>query len=339
MTEIDPVALARELVDVPSISGQEAAAAARLAELCRTIGLEVRLQEVEPGRPNVLAVLGQPRVLLCTHSDTVPPHFPASEDDTWLYGRGSCDAKGIAACMLAAAERLRRSGLDGFGLLFLVAEETDSLGAKRANAELELPARHLIVGEPTGNRLAVAQKGILTASLRCQGRAGHGAYPEAGQSAVRTLVEVLAGLYRGDWGRSAELGDNVLNVGLISGGVAVNVLAPEARAELQLRVATSVAEVERRLQELIAGHAELEVRQRAEPLRLGRVPGHELTVVGFGTDLPYLTRFGQRYLIGPGSILDAHTPHEKVRKQELFEATDIYVRMVSDLLREEIGSG
>jgi acetylornithine deacetylase len=310
----------------------------------------VRLHEVEASRPNVLAwhagprgrgqAVGQPRVLLCTHTDTVPPHIPASEDDTWLYGRGACDAKGIAAAMLAAAERLLRSGLDGFGLLYVVAEETDSLGAKRANAELELPVRHLIVGEPTDGRLAIAQKGILTATLRCRGRAAHGAYPEAGHSAVRDLVEVLGDLYRGDWGRSAELGDNVLNVGLVQGGVAVNVIPPEARAEVQVRVATSASLVERRLRRLVGGRAEIEVRQRAEPLRLGRLPGHETTVAGFGTDLPYLDRFGQRYLIGPGSILDAHTPHEKVRKADLHAAADTYVALVSELLRETgTGSG
>jgi acetylornithine deacetylase len=335
MARIDPIELTRALVDVPSVSGEEEAVALRLEEACRALGLEVRLHEVEPRRPNLLALTGvEPAVLLCTHLDTVPPHIACSEDATHLYGRGTCDAKGIIAAMLAAVERLLLDGEERFGLLFTVAEETDSLGAKRANEELALPVRHLLVGEPTDSRLAIGQKGIVTARLRCQGRAGHGAYPEAGHSAIRDLAETLHALYGADWSGSEELGKNVLNVGLVRGGVAVNVLAPEAEADLQVRVASSVADVRRRLEAAVAGRGELTIRQAAEPLHLGRVPGMPTTVAGFGTDLPYLTRFGQRYLFGPGSILDAHTPHEKVAKAELLQAAESYARLVSGFLRE-----
>jgi acetylornithine deacetylase len=340
MPAIDPIRLTRELVDIPSVSGQEEAMALRLERECRELGLEVRLQEVEPRRPNLLAWAGAaPEVLLCTHLDTVPPHLPGSEDATHLYGRGSCDAKGIIAAMLAAAERLLSDGAERFGLLLTVAEETDSLGAKRANEVLSLPVRHIVVGEPTDCRLAVGQKGILTASLLCRGRAAHGAYPEAGHSAIRDLAEALCAMYTAELGASDELGANVLNVGLVRGGVALNVQAPEAEAELQVRVATSVADVERRLRAAAAGLAEVRVRQAAEPLRLGRVAGLPTTVVGFGTDLPYLTRFGQRYLFGPGSILDAHTPHERVAKAEILQAAGTYVRLVSELLRTAEAKG
>ena len=335
MDRIDPIALTRQLVDIPSVSGQERAVALRADAVCRSLGLETRLLEVEPGRPNLLALTDEPpAVLLCTHLDTVPPHIPSSEDETHLHGRGVTDAKGILAAMLAAAERLLRSGQRRFGLLFTVAEETDSLGAKRANEMLSLPVRAIVVGEPTDGRLAVGQKGILTATLRCVGCAAHGAYPEAGRSAIQDLSLALAALYAADLGASDEMGPNVLNVGLIRGGVAVNVLAPEAEADLQVRIATSVADVRRRLEATLNGQGELSVRQAAEPLRLGRVPGLATTVVGFGTDLPYLTRFGQRYLFGPGSILEAHTPHEKVAKADLLEAAEAYVRLVSSLLQE-----
>jgi acetylornithine deacetylase len=333
MTDIDPIELTRELVRIPSTSGDEAPLARHVARLCERLGLQTRLHEAAPGRPNLLAVRGEPGVLLCTHLDTVPPTLPLDEDETHLYGRGVCDAKGIIACMLAACATLIGMGRDGFGLLLTVAEETDSLGAKRANAELALPARHIIVGEPTELRLAVAQKGILTAALHCEGRAAHGAYPEAGHSAVRDLVAVLADVYAADWGRS-DIGENVLNVGRISGGVATNVIPAQAQADVQIRVASSVADVEGRLQAAVAGRARVEVLQRAEPLRLGILPGLETTVAGFGTDIPYLGAFGTPYLIGPGSILDAHTSHEKVRKADLQRATALYVRMVTLLLDE-----
>ncbi len=338
MLPIDPVALAKELVEIPSPTGEEAAMTRRTAELCRHLELDVRLQEVEPHRHNIFATAGKPRVVLCSHLDTVPPYVSVSEDEFFLYGRGACDAKGIIAAMLAAAGQLLVHGQSDFALLFLVGEETDSIGAKRANEELGGETQAIAVGEPTQNRLAIAQKGVLTAKIRCLGRAAHGAYPEAGQSAIPPMLRILQELDSTDWGGSPKLGKNTLNIGTLRAGLAVNVIPPTAEASIQIRVATEIDRVEEQLRAIIGKRAHVEILKRTPPLHLGRLPDLPTTVVAFGTDLPYLINFGDRYLIGPGSILDAHTAEEKIRKSDILAATQIFFRLVQTLSPHPVAS-
>jgi len=302
--------------------------AAACAEVLRGAGATVRLLPVQPERPNVLATWDSPRVLLCTHLDTVPPHLPARDEGDWLYGRGACDAKGILAAMCAAAASLAAEGVRDVGLLLVVGEETDSIGAKHANETLQLPSvTHTIVGEPTDSRFARAQKGGLKFTVRCQGIPAHSGYPEAGRSAILGLLDVLQRLRDTDWGSDAELGKGTANIGVLRGGVAANVVPAEAVAEVHVRVVDDVASVRRRIEAILQDPAvscTWRIDTSNDPQRLLTLPGAETTVVSFNTDVAYLQRFGHKLLVGPGSILVAHGENERISKLELRAAVDLY---------------
>lgn len=336
---VDPVALAMRLIDIPSVSGSELAMAEQTAALLREIGFEVRLHPAAPQRPNVLATLDAPRVLLCTHLDTVPPHLPARLDGDILYGRGACDAKGILVAMLAAAERLASEGVRDVGLLFVVGEETDSIGAKRANSEIELPGvRFTVVGEPTGSAFAVAQKGGFKWTLRVTGRAAHSGYPEHGRSAILELLCLLTAVRDADWGQDPVLGAGTANIGVVRGGLRANIVPESAEAEIFVRVVDDVESVRDRVQAIVA-RAALPATWTEDtangPQQLTAIPGEPTTVVAFNTDVPHLTRFGERLLVGPGSILDAHGPDEKIGVHELRAAVDLYYRTALHLRQRD----
>ncbi len=329
---------ARELIEIESTTGCEGACVDRAERLLIASGLPVESIPVAPGRRDLLAGPPGARVVLVTHLDTVPPPIPFSEDEEFLHGRGSCDAKGIAAAMLEAARRLLASGVRGFGVLFVVGEEVDHAGARAANARVR--AESIIVGEPTRNLLARGHKGALVLRLRARGRAAHSAYPERGESAIHILLEALQRLRAADFGSDPVLGASTVNVGRIEGGVAPNVLAPEAWAELMFRVVVPLPELERRLRECLAApggsgvdpRLSLEEVSSMPPTRTSELAGFPTTVVSFGTDIPFLRDAGTPYLIGPGDILDAHTAGEKVSRQELLEGAAVYERMVRTLL-------
>ena len=326
--------LTRTLMDIPSVSGEEGEVGRFLASYLEGLGYQVELQEVEPGRANVLARTGaRPRVVLSTHMDTVPPHIPPREDATHIHGRGACDAKGIIAAQLTAAGLLRAEGVEELGLLFTVDEEMGSLGARAAAAHaLGRECEYLINGEPTGNRLAVGSKGSLRLRLLTEGRAAHSAYPERGESAVEKLLDVLADVRACEWPRDEFFGETTCNIGTIRGGTRPNVIPAEAAAELQIRLVTPSGTVKAILEGAVAGRARVEYMSAAEPVRMLSVEGFEREVVRFTTDIPYLSGWGQPLLLGPGSILDAHTDGERVSKRELEESVEIYTRLVKSLL-------
>lgn len=326
-------ALTRELIDLPSLTGDEAEVANFLATYLTDLGYRVELQPVVDGRANLIATTADgPRVFLSTHMDTVPPHIPSTEDDDYIYGRGSCDAKGIIAAQIVAAERLRAEGAD-IGLLFTVDEEAGSLGAKAANDHpLAASCEYLINGEPTDNILATGSKGSLRLRIKAQGRAGHSAYPEHGQSAIDTLLDVLGDVRNCDWPSSEKFGETTCNIGTINGGTRPNVIAAAAEAELQLRLVRPGVQIKELLERVVAGRAELEYLSVAEPVELLAAEGFETAAVRFTTDIPYLTNWGTPLLIGPGSILDAHTDHERVSKSELTAAVDHYARLFRTLI-------
>jgi acetylornithine deacetylase len=332
--------LTRRLVDIPSVSGGEAEVARFVASELTALGYRVEVFDAAPGRPNVLATTERPpRVVLSTHLDTVPPHIPARISDGALYGRGACDAKGIVAAQIAAAERLRAEGVLEIGLLFVVDEEMGSLGARAANAHPS--ARHcrwLIGGEPTDNKLARGSKGSLRLSLVTDGVTAHSAYPEQGRSAIDALLDVLADVRRCAWPTDPLFGDTTLNIGVLAGGTRPNVVAGEARADLQIRLVSDAARVRAVLERAVDGRARITYLTAAPPLRLATVPGFETCIVRFTTDLPNLTNWGTPLLLGPGSILDAHTEHERVTLADLAAGADCYVRLVHALLREPVAA-
>jgi acetylornithine deacetylase len=324
----------RELIDIPSVTGEESEVASFLARSLEGLGYQVSTQEVEPHRANIIATTrSTPRVMLSTHMDTVPPHVASSEDERYIYGRGSCDAKGIIAAQIAAAESLRAEGIEEFGLLFTVDEEAGSLGARVLNNHpLASRCRYLINGEPTDNKLATGTKGSLRLVLRTTGRAAHSAYPEHGESAIEKLLDVLADVRSHRWPGDDLFGETTCNIGVISGGAASNVIPAEARAELFFRLATDAESIKAELERLNAGRAGIEYLSSANPVRLLSLEGFETEVVRFMTDVPHLSNWGAPLLIGPGSILDAHTMHERVEKRELLKASKLYARLVRHLL-------
>ncbi len=328
---------ARDLIGIESCTGNEEPVTRYLESALVEMGLPVSSQQVEPGRRNLLAGPQNARVLFCTHTDTVPPHVPLGEDDTFLYGRGACDTKGIAACMLEAGRRLLARGVSDFGYLFVVGEEVDNAGARVANEHVR--CEYLIVGEPTEEKIAVGHKGAVAVSIRVQGTACHSAYPEQGDSAIHRLLTGLERLRRVDLGSDPVLGDATLNIGTLSGGVIHNVLASQAEASLMIRIVGRVEDVIQRVEACFRNadgsaddHVELDFWLRMPPHRLERLSGFPETVVSFGTDVPSLSAVGKPILFGPGSILDAHTATEKIEKSAMLRATDAYVSIVERLL-------
>jgi len=327
-------ALTRKLIDIPSVTGDEQAVGEFLRSHLEGLGYQVEMQEVAEERFNVIATTSAwPRVVFSTHMDTVPPHILSSEDEERIYGRGACDAKGIIASQIQAAERLRANGVNEVGLLFTVDEETGSLGAQVANKnKLSRPPEYLINGEPTDNKQAQATKGSLRLSLKTSGRASHSAYPEQGESAIEKLLDILERIRKADWPRDEVLGATTCNIGVISGGTRANVVPDSAEAVLQLRLVSDVGRVKEILEAAIDGRAEVEYLSEHDPVHLLTVESIEKCVVRFTTDIPYLSHWGTPLLLGPGSILNAHTDHEFVEKSELTSAVELYVQLARTLL-------
>jgi acetylornithine deacetylase len=333
---MDAVQLTRALVDIESTTGAEAAAGeylyAHLAKLAgRTAGVAERMAATLE-RFNVLATWGTPVVTLSTHIDTVPPFFASREDEEFVWGRGSCDAKGIIAAMVTAAERLLAVGTRNFGLLFVVGEEKDSLGSLAA-AKISRGSKFLINGEPTENLLALGSKGALRFELIARGKLAHSAYPELGESAIDKLLEVLEDVRRMSLPSDELLGKSTLSIGTIAGGRAPNVIADYAQAELMFRLVGDSAVVRDALKAVLRERVEVREALCTEPLRMEALDGLKSTVVAFTTDIPnFAGVWGKPFLIGPGSINVAHTSEERISKKELHEAVRIYERMVKELL-------
>ncbi|HET6580155.1 MAG TPA: M20/M25/M40 family metallo-hydrolase [Gemmatimonadales bacterium] len=334
-TLADALELTRALVALETPTGSEGAATDLLARVLGHAGYRTVRQPVSPGRDNLLAFRQPPALVFSTHLDCVPPYIPLSEDDDAIRGRGSCDAKGLAAAMVAAAERLTATGERRIGLLFLVGEENGSDGA-RAAAALEPRGRFLVNGEPTENRLSIGQKGSLRVDLHATGRAAHSAYPEEGESAVAALLDTIERIRRMPLPRDPLLGPSTLNVGLIRGGVAPNVLAPEATAQLLIRTVEPTAALKSAIRALAAPGVTPTFPVELPCYKGGNVPdGWDTTVVSFASDLPFLTTWGECYQLGPGSIRVAHTAEEHIRKADLLRGVELYARLAADLLARE----
>ena len=330
-------ALTRRLIDIPSLTGDEGAVGSFLAEHVEALGYHVERQEIAPGRFNILATTAEPpHIVFSTHMDTVPPFIPSSEDDEYIYGRGSCDAKGIIAAQIFAAEALRSTGMQNIGLLFTVDEELSSEGAKEANEHpLARECRFLINGEPTDNRMAIGTKGSVRPIITTSGRAAHSAYPEHGESAIEKLLDILADIRGVEWPDDSFFGTTTCNIGVIEGGARPNVIPDHARAQLQIRLGIDIEQVKRIVERAVGGRGGIQYASAHNPVRLFSIPGFEETVVRFTTDVPYLSNWGKPLLLGPGSILDAHTDHERVSKRELDRAVELYVKLATDLRKHE----
>jgi acetylornithine deacetylase len=327
--------LTRALVDIESVTNAEKRVGEflfqHLSGLAQNSGGHVEKMEVEPERCNILARWGEPRVTLSTHMDTVPPFFPSREDEQNIWGRGACDAKGIIAAMIVAAEKLLAGGTKNFALLFVVGEERNGAGALAA-ARHPIGSRYLINGEPTENKIALGTKGALRYELIARGRAAHSAYPELGNSAIETLLDVLQDLRAIKLPHDELLGPSTLNIGTIHGGRAPNVIADYAQAEIMIRLVGDATRVQSAVLQAVTNRAEAREIFSIPAQRLKSFPGLAETVVSFSTDIPcFAGSWGQPLLIGPGSIHVAHTADEMIPKQDLLDAVEIYSRMLTQL--------
>ena len=324
----EPEALLRQLIEIPSISGEEEAVGNFLQTLLGHLGFHVQTQEVFPGRNNLLATRPghEPQILLCSHIDTVPPHIPFRETKDLIYGRGACDTKGVITSMLHAGKSLLAEGFQDFGYLFLVGEEVDHCGAIEAR-KLGLSPIACIVGEPTECKLATGQKGIYKASLHTTGIAGHSAYPESGHSAIPPLIEALSRLQNYEWPEDEILGKTSLNIGTLQGGVAANVFAPKADATILLRLTGPLEDAEKIVEQQVGPDIEIKKISGNDPAHLVTFPGYEGEAVAFNTDIPYLG-FERNLLYGPGSIKVAHSAGEFIPKTELHAAITTYSDLV-----------
>jgi len=327
---VDVVSLTRALVDIDSTTGREGDAGRWLANYLRGRGFAVTEQRVDTSRFNVIATVKDPQIVLSTHFDCVPPFFPSRVDGDRLYGRGACDAKGILAAQVAAADRLLRQGETRVGLVFVVGEERGSDGAREANTFAK-GCRFLIDGEPTDNRLGLATRGVLRLRLRAAGRAAHSSFPELGESAIDKLIDALIQLRTIELPFDPVLGRTHYTIGLISGGVAPNVVSPHAEAEVMFRTVSDAGEVRRAvapLERRVAIEHVIEV----PPVRLKTIAGFDAEVFPYTTDIPFLSKWGEPLLFGPGSIHAAHTADECVSIAELHAAADHYVALARALL-------
>src|SRR5687767_4237335 len=304
--------LTKALMSVPSVSGEEEAVGLWLRDHLESLGWTVELQPVSENQSNVIAWLNDtPRVWFSTHLDTVPPFIPPTEDDEKIYGRGACDAKGIIAAQITAAEQLRVEGVNDIGLLYTVEEEASSTGARAANEHpLAAKCKYMINGEPTDNDLAIGSKGSFRLKIKTTGKAAHSAYPEMGDSAIETLLDILDDIRQTKFPNDDFFGDTSVNIGTIEGGVALNVVPPFAEAGLLIRLTTNREPIETALENIVRGRGEIEVLSCSEPVKLLEIDGFNQKVVRFTTDIPHLPNWGRPLLLGPGSILVAHTKDE-----------------------------
>lgn len=331
---MDLFALTRALIDIDSVTPNESEVGQYLYDylqpLVKQHGGALERTEVEPNRRNIFARWGDPEIVFSTHIDTVPPYIPSREDEEFVWGRGACDTKGIIASMLKALEALLEDGVRDLGVLFVVGEEVDSVGARKAN-ENAPGSKYLINGEPTENTLALGTKGSLRLEIEARGKMAHSAYEELGDSAINKLLDNLQALRSLKLPADPTLGDTTLCITKISGGRAANVVPDQAQATVMIRVVSDIAELKKTVLEALDDRVSATAPVQTPCVRLKAVPGFETSIMKYTTDIPKLTNWGQPLLLGPGSVHVAHTEEERVPKKQLTEAVVLYQKLVKHL--------
>ena len=337
---MDAFKLTRALIDIDSVTpGEEEIGNFLynyLLPLAERHGGKIEKQEVEPRRNNIWVQWGEPEVVFSTHMDTVPPFIASREDSEYIWGRGACDTHGIGASMIKAVEQLLEEGVRGIGLLFVVGEEVNGIGAIHANRNPP-NIRYLINGEPTENFLALASKGTLGFIVRASGRACHSAYPELGKSAIHLLLDRLQQLRKMEWPADPVLGETTINIGKMEGGSAMNIIAESASATVMIRAVSDLEDLKALALSALDG-LEVEVVAATPPVHMHQIEGFKTSIVKYTTDIPKLSSWGRPILIGPGTIHDAHTSDERISKQQITEAINLYVKLAKSLKNESANS-
>ena len=315
----------RDILEIDSTSGRERALAEWL--LAHVEAPRAESFEVGDGTLNLLFSWGRPRLVFCTHLDTVPPYIAPSFDGESVHGRGSCDAKGQVYAMYRACKRLEAGGKSDFGLLLLSGEETGSFGAK-AFSRGGFSAPYLVIGEPTDNCMVSASKGTRSFDLRFTGKAFHSGYPECGRSAVEMFVDFMNRLHAEAFPPDAELGETTFNVGQLRSDNPQNILSPSLECRLYFRTTFASTEWVDAFMAACAG-PELTVAARGgdDPAAYMTLPGFRTKAVSFGSDAPHLKNFTHKMICGPGSIKVAHRDDECVSLAEIDEAVENYTKI------------
>jgi len=332
---MNPEQLTRDFVNIESITGNEAKFAEKVEAVLQAAGWKISRQEAAENRWNIYGIPEngiEPRIVFCSHLDTVAPYIELEENDEYIFGRGSCDAKGVIAAMISAANQLVEEGISEIGCLFTVGEEVDSVGAKYANALAPDSVEYTIIGEPTENRLVSGQKGIYLIEIHTEGKSAHSAYPALGKSAVAKLLTILENIRNARLPSDPDLGETTVNISKLSGGDRYNVIPDHTSAGLLFRVSTSLDDVKSLVKDAVGERGTIKLINECEPLKMKKVEGYENEVVAFSTDAPYMTNWGNRLVLGPGSIHDAHTLNEKISKVQLADGVGNYVNLVKKLL-------
>ena len=324
MTRIDKT-LFEEVLRIDSTSGRERALGEFLME--HLDAPRKQAFEVGDGSLNVLLQWGDaPKVVFCSHMDTVPPYIgPSFEGDT-VRGRGTCDAKGQWVAMYAACKELEARGLDGFALLIVSGEETGSWGAKAFSGTLTAPL--LVIGEPTDNVPVSAAKGTKSYDLRFTGEPFHSGYPERGRSAVEMFMDFMIELeVESEFPRDKVLGETTWNVGMLRSDNPKNILSPSLECQLYFRTTfASDALVEKWMSRRRPG-VEVTARGGDAPCEYYVPESFKGKPVAFGSDAPHLAGFERKTICGPGSIFVAHRDDEFVTYAELEKAVENYIRI------------
>lgn len=348
-----------EILNIDSTTGKEAVLADFLEKGLATGRCKVERFEVGDGTANLLFSWGVPKLVFCTHMDTVPPYIPPTVSEDVIYGRGTCDAKGQIYAMYEACKILEDKGYDGFGLLLLSGEETGSFGAKSFRDQ-HPGAEWLIVGEPTDNCMASASKGTKAFEVTFDGKAFHSGYPQYGESAVNMFNDFMNALRSIVFPQDDILGDTTWNIGKLSSDNPQNIISDRLTCRVYFRTTFESDEMVSAVMKNMAGpKARLRFgRPKAQdgsdlaakdvapwqkamtvtafggdaPTRYCTMEGFPVKPVAFGSDAPQLTNFEKKILCGPGSILVAHRPEEHIVLADLKKAIAAYVDMAERIL-------
>ena len=318
--------LFRQILSFDSTSGSERELGQWLAAHLEAPFVETF--EVGDGTLNVLLRWSEtPRVVYCSHMDTVPPYIPPTFTDDRVLGRGSCDAKGQFYAMYRACQRLAAAGEKDFALLIVSGEETGSWGAK-AFSKTGFTAPLLVVGEPTDNCMVSASKGTKRFDLTFTGKAFHSGYPEHGLSAVELFVDFMNALRAAGFPDDPVLGPTTWNVGHLVSDNPQNILSPELTCRLYFRTTfASDAAVVAWMRAQASDRLRVEEIGGDAPARYFTLPGFPTKPVCFGSDAPHLTGFAQKIICGPGTITVAHRDDEFLSLSDFQQAINNYVKI------------
>ncbi len=342
-----------QMLNIDSTSGSELRLAEFIANNIKFQRAHLEVQEVGDGTVNIFFKWGKPKIVFCSHLDTVPPYIKpeitevevpdgsgrsgrSGRKQVVVKGRGTCDAKGQLIAQYAAALELEKEGFDNFGLLWVAGEEVGSFGARKANSLLE-GCDYVIVGEPTENKLISAGKGTALYSVVINGKSSHSGYPAFGDNAIERFRLFMNDLSQTEFPSDNILGATTYNIGRLSSPNAHNVISDCVSFRIYFRTTfASYGVLDEILQKMAGENILIERISNDKPIKFYTMEGFETGVVAYGSDAPHLTSAGNIMLYGPGSILYAHTNDEQITMNEIENAVTDLINIYNKLINRNI---